>query len=43
VNARQPDEALATLDKALELDPTYWFARQYRASAYIEKGSFGRP
>jgi adenylate cyclase len=31
---------LATLDKTLELDPNYWFARQYRASAYIDKGMF---
>jgi serine/threonine-protein kinase len=40
VNAGRPDEALAALDKTLDLEGTYWFARQYRASAYIDKGMF---
>ena len=40
INAGRVDEALTTLGKTLELDPNYWFARQYRASAYIDKGMF---
>jgi tetratricopeptide (TPR) repeat protein len=38
VNARRPDEALTGLSKTLELDQNYWFARQYVASALIDKG-----
>jgi serine/threonine protein kinase/Tfp pilus assembly protein PilF len=40
VNAGKPDEALARLKQTLELDPNYWFAHQWVATAYIEKGMF---
>ena len=40
INAGRPDEALARLRQTLELDPNYWFAMQFAASAYIDKGMF---
>jgi len=40
INAGRPDEALDRLRQTVGLDPSYWFARQYAASAYIEKGMF---
>jgi eukaryotic-like serine/threonine-protein kinase len=40
INAGRADEALDTLRKTLKLEPNYWFARQYAASAYIEKGMY---
>jgi serine/threonine-protein kinase len=40
INAGRADEALARLGKTFELEPNYWFAQQYAASAYIEKGMF---
>ena len=40
INAGRIDEALDRLRKTLNLEPNYWFARQYAASAYIEKGMY---
>ena len=40
INAGRPDEALARLHDTLKLEPNYWFARQYIASAYIDKGMY---
>jgi serine/threonine-protein kinase len=40
INAGRADEALDRLQKTLELEPNYWFAQQYVARAYIEKGMF---
>jgi Flp pilus assembly protein TadD len=40
INAGRSDEALVKLQRTLELDQNYWFARQYAASAYIEQGMF---
>jgi tetratricopeptide (TPR) repeat protein len=40
INADRADEALVRLRQTLELDPNYWFAQIYTASAYIEKGMY---
>jgi len=40
VHAGKPDEALALLQKNLELNPNNWFAHMFASSAYIEKGMF---
>jgi Flp pilus assembly protein TadD len=42
INAGRGDEALTRLRKTLELEPDHWFAQQYAASAYIEKGMFAK-
>jgi serine/threonine-protein kinase len=40
INAGRPDEALERLRNTLNFEPNYWFARQYAASAYIDKGMY---
>src|SRR5207253_10028049 len=40
VHAGKPDEALAYLQKTLEVNPNNWFAHMFASSAYIEKGMF---
>src|SRR5262249_43609293 len=40
IHAGRTDEALARLQKTFEMDPNYWFAHQFAASAYIEKGMY---
>jgi serine/threonine-protein kinase len=40
INAGRADEALDRLQKTLKLEPNYWFAQQYAASAYIQKGMY---
>ncbi|MEO7539640.1 MAG: tetratricopeptide repeat protein, partial [Pyrinomonadaceae bacterium] len=40
IHARQPDEALARLQETFKLDPDYWLAHSFAASAYIEKGMY---
>jgi len=40
INAGRPDEALDRLGNTLNVEPNYWFARQYAASAYIDKGMY---
>lgn len=40
IHAGRADEALARLQKTLELDPNYWLAHFFAASAYIEKGMY---
>jgi serine/threonine-protein kinase len=40
IHAGQADEALALLQKVIELDSNYWLAHSFAASAYIEKGMF---
>ncbi len=40
IHAHKPDEALDRLRQVLELDSNYWFAYQFLASAYIEKGLY---
>ncbi|MGI8995600.1 MAG: protein kinase domain-containing protein, partial [Pyrinomonadaceae bacterium] len=38
--AGQTDEGLARLQKTIELDPNFWFAHNFAASAYTEKGMY---
>ncbi|MEO6334872.1 MAG: tetratricopeptide repeat protein, partial [Pyrinomonadaceae bacterium] len=40
IHAGKPDEALDRLRQVLDLDPNYWFAYQFLASAYIDKGLY---
>ncbi len=40
MHAGQTDEAIARLQKTLELDPNYRLANMFAARAYIEKGMF---
>ena len=40
VNAGKSDEALALLQKSLELAPNNWFAHMFASAAYSEKGMF---
>jgi serine/threonine protein kinase/Tfp pilus assembly protein PilF len=40
LHAGQTDEALARLQKTIGLDPNFWFAHGFAASAFIEKGMF---
>ncbi len=40
IHAGRTDEALARLQKTLELDQNYFLAHLFAASAYIEKGMF---
>ena len=42
IYAGQADLALSKLDKVFELDPNYWWAHQWVARAYLEKGEFGK-
>lgn len=40
IYAGQKDEALVRLEKVFELDPNFWFAHLFAASAYNDKGMF---
>ncbi|MGB7069676.1 MAG: tetratricopeptide repeat protein [Pyrinomonadaceae bacterium] len=40
IHAGRADEAISKLERALELDANYWFAYQYKASAFIDKGMY---
>ena len=40
IHAGRPDEALERLRTVIELDPDYWFAYQFQASAFLDKGLY---
>jgi len=40
INAGRPADASRTLAQTLQLEPTYWFARQYAASARIDQHQY---
>jgi serine/threonine-protein kinase len=41
IYAGQVETASSKLDKVFELDPNYWWAHQWAARAYLNKGQFG--
>jgi len=40
IDAGQPDEGLARLQKTLEIEPNYWFAHMHASTGYCEKGMY---